>query len=173
MNSSRAFILTASFILFSLVQIIVLKNLVLFGTAFCFLHVLFLLLLPIETKTIPSLFIGFVLGLFVDLFYDTIGIHTASMLVIAFLRSPWIKILTPTGGYDDNMRPTLLNVGFGWFSTYSLPLLLIYNLVFFFIENLGTDLFFPVVQKIIASTIFVFVMSIIVQLLFYRRRRGI
>jgi hypothetical protein len=156
-----------------MVQVLILKNLVLFGVAFCFLHVLFLLLLPIETKTIPNLLIAFGLGLMVDLFYDTIGIHTASLLIVAFIRKPWIKILTPTGGYDDNLQPSMLNMGFGWFATFSIPLFLIYNVAFFFIESLGTDLFIPVVQKIIASTIFVFVMSIIVQLLFYRRRRGI
>lgn len=173
MNSSRIFILIGSFIIFTLVQVLILKNLVLFGVAFCFLHVLFILLLPIETKTIPSLLIAFGLGLMVDLFYDTIGIHTASLLIVAFIRKPWIKILTPTGGYDDNLQPSMLNMGFGWFATFSIPLFLIYNVAFFFIESLGTDLFIPVVQKIIASTIFVFVMSIIVQLLFYRRRRGI
>ncbi|SIS93592.1 rod shape-determining protein MreD [Belliella pelovolcani] len=173
MNSSRIFILIGSFIIFTLVQVLILKNLVLFGVAFCFLHVLFILLLPIETKTIPSLLIAFGLGLMVDLFYDTIGIHTASLLIVAFIKKPWIKILTPTGGYDDNLQPSMLNMGFGWFATFSVPLFLIYNIAFFFIESLGTDLFIPVVQKIIASTIFVFVMSIIVQLLFYRRRRGI
>ncbi|SNS39345.1 hypothetical protein SAMN06295967_108182 [Belliella buryatensis] len=173
MNSSRIFILIGSFIIFMMVQVLILKNLVLFGVAFCFLHILFLFLLPIETKTIPSLLIAFGLGLIVDLFYDTIGIHTASLLIIAFIRKPWIKILTPTGGYDDNLQPSMLNMGFGWFATFSLPLFLIYNASFFFIESLGTNLFIPVVQKIIASTIFVFVMSIIVQLLFYRRRRGI
>ncbi|MFN3802059.1 rod shape-determining protein MreD [Belliella pelovolcani] len=173
MNNSRIFILIGSFIIFTLVQVLILKNLVLFGVAFCFLHVLFILLLPIETKTIPSLLIAFGLGLMVDLFYDTIGIHTASLLIVAFIKKPWIKILTPTGGYDDNLQPSMLNMGFGWFATFSVPLFLIYNIAFFFIESLGTDLFIPVVQKIIASTIFVFVMSIIVQLLFYRRRRGI
>ncbi len=173
MNSSKILILIGSFIIFILVQLLVLKNLVLFGVAFCFLHVLFLILLPIETKTIPTLLIAFGIGLLVDLFYDTLGIHTASFLIVAFLRKPWIKILTPTGGYDDNLQPSMLNMGFGWFATYSLLLFLIYNLAFFFIESLGTDLFMPVVQKTIASTIFVFVMSIIVQLLFYRRRRGI
>lgn len=173
MNASKIFLLVGGFIIYLLVQILILKNLVLFGVAFCFLYILYLLLLPIETKTIPTLLIAFSMGLMVDLFYDTMGIHTASILTIAFIRKPWLKILTPTGGYDENLQPSVLNMGFGWFTTYSLPLIIIFNGFFFFIESIGTDLFIPVVQKIIASAIFVFVMSIIVQLLFYRRRRGI
>mgnify|MGYP006207562425 CR=1 FL=1 len=50
MNANKVFLLIGGFIVYLLVQILVLKNLVLFGTAFCFLYVLYLLLLPIETK---------------------------------------------------------------------------------------------------------------------------
>lgn len=171
MNANKVLPFLAGVIVYILVQILVLKNLVLFGFAFCFLYVLFLLLLPIETKTIPTLMIAFALGLIVDVFYDTIGIHTASLLVIAFIRRPWIKILTPTVGYDEDLKPSVLNMGIGWHTKYSLPLLIVFNAFFFFIESMGTDLFIPVVQKIVASTIFVFIMSIIAQLLFYRKRR--
>jgi hypothetical protein len=124
-------------------------------------------------KTIPVLLISFFLGIGVDLFYDTLGIHTASLLVIAFVRHRWLQVLVPTGGYDDDLQPSLLNMGLGWFLSYSVPLVLIHHVLFFYIESLGTDLFLTSLQKVIASVIFVLVMSIIVQLLFYRRRRGI
>lgn len=162
-----------SFIVFLLLQILLLKNLVLFGSAFCFLYLLYILLLPIEIKTVPTLFLAFVLGLAIDLFYDTLGIHTASILAMAFVRRRWIKVITPRGGYDDDLEPSVLNMGFLWFLTYSFPLILLHHVLFFYVDNLGTGLFLFAVQKIIASAIFVFIVSIIVQLLFYRRRRGI
>ena len=160
-------------VFYFLFQVLILKNLVLFGVGFCFLYILFVLLLPIQIKTIPALLISFFMGLGVDLFYDTLGIHTASLLAVGFIRYRWLQVLVPTGGYDDDLQPSLLNMGFGWFLSYSLPLVLIHHSLFFYIESLGTDLFMSSVQKIIASAIFVFIMSIIVQLLFYRRRRGI
>lgn len=171
--NSRNFLLVGSLLIFLAVQVLLLKNMVLFGSAFCFLYILYLLLLPVESKTVPTLFIAFGMGMVVDLFYDTLGVHTASILVIAFIRKFWLNVLTPTGGYDENLQPSMLNMGFGWFVTYSLPLIIVHHSLFFYIESLGTNLFLPVVQKIIASVIFVFIMSIIVQLLFYRRRRGI
>ena len=173
MNSIKIFFLTGGFFLYLAVQVLLLKNMVLFGMAFCFLYVLYILLLPLEMKTIPIMLIAFVLGIGVDLFYDTLGIHTASIVAVAFLRNPWLKVLTPTGGYDENLQPSILNMGFGWFTYYSIPLLLLHHLLFFYIDSLGTNLLIPAVQKVITSTIFVFVMSITVQLLFYRRRRGI
>lgn len=171
--NSRNFLLVGGLLIFLAVQVLLLKNMVLFGSAFCFLYILYLLLLPVESKTVPTLFIAFGMGMVVDLFYDTLGIHTASILVIAFIRKFWLNVLTPTGGYDENLQPSMLNMGFGWFVTYSIPLILLHHSLFFYIESLGTNLFLPVVQKTIASAIFVFIMSIIVQLLFYRRRRGI
>lgn len=173
MNSNRIFLLAGGFFLYLIVQVLLLKNMVVFGTAFCFLYVLYILLLPLEMKTIPILLIAFVLGMGVDLFYDTLGMHTASLLALAFVRNTWLKLLTPTGGYDENLQPALLNMGFGWFTYYSLPLIVLHHFIFFYIDQIGTNLFLVGVQKIIASTIFVFVMSIIVQLMFYRRRRGI
>lgn len=160
-------------VLYFLFQVLILKNLVLFGVGFCFLYVMFILLLPVQIKTIPALLISFFMGLGVDMFYDTLGIHTASLVAVGFIRYRWLQVLVPTGGYDDDLQPNLLNMGFGWFMSYSLPLILIHHSLFFYIESLGTDLFLSSVQKIIASAIFVLIMSIIVQLLFYRRRRGI
>lgn len=173
MSSNRILTVTFSGILYFLFQVLILKNLVLFGVGFCFLYLLFILLLPVQIKTIPTLLISFFLGLGVDLFYDTLGIHTASIVAVGFIRYRWLQVLVPTGGYDDDLQPSLLNMGFGWFLSYSLPLIIIHHSLFFYIESLGTDLFMSSVQKIIASAIFVFIMSIIVQLLFYRRRRGI
>lgn len=173
MNSIRVISILLTGFLYLLFQILVLKNLVLFGTGFCFLYVTYIILLPLDMKTIPVLLISFFLGIGVDLFYDTLGIHTASLLVIAFVRHRWLQVLVPTGGYDDDLQPSLLNMGLGWFLSYSVPLVLIHHVLFFYIESLGTDLFLTSLQKVIASVIFVLVMSIIVQLLFYRRRRGI
>jgi len=172
MNSLRNISLVFTLILFIIVQILLFKNLVLFGIAFNFIYLLYFLLLPIEYKTIPILILAFITGIIIDVFYDTMGIHTASLLVFAYLRGFWIRILIPTGGYDSNIQPTMFNMNFGWFATYSLPLLFIYHLIFFFIENLGTDLYFPIFLKTFTSVVFVFIMCIVVQLLFYRSKRG-
>lgn len=173
MSSLRIANLIFAGLLYLVVQVLILKNLVLFGVAFCFLHVLFILLLPIEVKTIATLLLSFVFGMLVDLFYDTLGIHTIALLAVAFVRQSWLGVLVPSGGYEDDLSPSLVNMGLGWFLSYSIPLFLLYHILFFFIETLGTDLFFSSIQKIIASTIFALLISIITQLLFYKKRRGV
>ncbi|GGZ21617.1 hypothetical protein GCM10007049_12930 [Echinicola pacifica] len=173
MNSKNIFTLTGAFILYFLIQVLILKNLVVFGMGFCLLYVVFILLLPIELSAIPTMIIAFLMGFGLDIFYDSMGLHTASAVMLAFFRSPWLKVITPTGGYDPNTPPTLLNMGMGWFLVYSLPLILLHHLTFFFIDNMGTFLYLPMIYKILASTLFTFVIGVIVQVLFYKKRRGI
>ena len=60
----------ASFFIYLFYQVLVLQNVVLFHTAFCFLYVAYLLLLPVETNPLILMAIGFVFGFAVDLFYE-------------------------------------------------------------------------------------------------------
>lgn len=173
MNSKIIISSIISFFVYFLVQVFVLKNLVLFDMAFCFLYVLYILLLPLEVKSIPLMFIAFVFGLGIDTFYDTLGFHTASLVAMAFVRNTWINAIIPTGGYDDNVQPSILNMGFGWYVTYSLPLILLHHFIFFYIDSLGTGSYLPIVKRALSSVAFVWVLGIMVQMLFYKRRRGI
>ncbi len=173
MNSKILISSITSFFVYFLVQVFVLKNLVLFDTAFCFLYVFFILLLPLEIKSIPLMLVSFALGLGIDAFYDTLGFHTASLVAMAFVRNTWIKAIIPTGGYDDNVQPSILNMGIGWYFTYTIPLILLHHFIFFYIDSLGTGLYLPVVKKALSSAAFVWILGIMVQMLFYKRRRGI
>lgn len=173
MNSKIIISSVTSFFAYFLVQVFVLKNLVLFDMAFCFLYVFYILLLPLEVKSVPLMLIAFALGMGIDVFYDTLGFHTASLVALAFVRNSWIKAIIPTGGYDENVQPSILNMGIGWYITYSLPLILLHHFIFFYIDNFGTGLYLPIVKRTMSSVAFVWIMGVIVQMLFYKRRRGI
>lgn len=173
MNSKNFILSILGFFLYFAVQVFVLKNVVLFGTAFSFLYVIYILIFPLEIKTIPLMILSFLLGLSIDIFYDTLGMHTASLVLVAFVRKSWLNVHTPTGGFDDNTQPTVLNMGFGWFITYALPLIIIHHLTFFFIDYLGTDFYLPVIIKAFSSAVFTFMLGIIAQMLFYKKKRGI
>jgi len=120
------------FVVFILLQVLLFKDLILFDRAFCFVYLGFLLLLPIELGPLLIISIGFFTGLSVDVFYDSLGIHAASSVLIMFLRPYWVSLLTPQGGYEIGARPNIMTLGFMWFLVYSLPLILIHNFALFF-----------------------------------------
>ncbi len=167
------FIHVVSFFIFVLVQVLLLKDLVLFDKGFCFLYIAFLLLLPIETNVISLMILGFLTGFIVDIFYDSLGIHAGASVFIMFIRNYWLNLLTPQGGYDTGAVPTIRLSGWQWFSFYSLPLIFGHHAVLFFIESADFDLFGFTLSKIFFSTLFTFTVLMITQYLFYNKRKGL
>ena len=53
MNRSGIFVVIY-FVVYLLAQVLLFKQIVLFNTAFCFLYVVFILLLPIETNALAT-----------------------------------------------------------------------------------------------------------------------
>ena len=163
----------ALILILGLVQLLFLKNLALFGHAFGFLYLLGLLILPGNLKTIPLMLLAFSLGFVLDIFFQTIGMHTAAATCFAFFKPIWLKISSPTGGYDEAEEPSLSQIGLGRFVTYAFPLLFLYGIVFFIADQWGTGGFFGILSKSFFSALFTLVLAVLVQLLFFRRKRGI
>lgn len=173
MNIRSLISYTFLILLLSLVQIFFLKNLALFGLAFGFLYLLGILVLPTSIQSSPLMLIAFFIGLVIDVFYETIGMHAAACTLMAFMRPIWLKVTSPSGGYDEITEPSLAELGVGRFISYAFPLIFIYSLAFFTADQWGTGGFFGVINKSILSSIFTTLLVILVQLLFFKRRRGI
>lgn len=170
MNRSAIFIVI-SFVVYLLAQVMLFRQLVLFNTAFCFLYVAFVLMLPIETNNLALMFIAFVMGFLVDVFYDSLGLHTMSLVLIAYLRNYWLVTITPQGGYDAREGPTLAANGLQWFLVYTLPLLFIHHFVLFFTEAGGFRVFWFTVSKAMSSLLFTLFVVLFLQYFSFDRRR--
>ncbi len=173
MNSRHMLPQALNFIVYLLLQILIVRNLVLFDVSFCFLYLGFLLLLPIEAGVIVCMLLGFSVGLLVDIFYNTFGIHAAACVFVMYIRQYWIEAVTPRGGYDLGITPSPKVLGLQWFITYALPLTLIHHLLIFFIEMGSFDLFYFTFIKVLASTAFTLVMVIVIQYILHSSRRPV
>ena len=158
------------FFVYLMAQVLLFKRLVLFNTSFCFLYVGFILLLPNETNNLVLMLIAFLLGFCVDIFYDSLGLHAFALVMVAYLRNYWLNAITPQGGYDSNMSPSLALNGLQWFLVYSLPLVFVHHAVLFFVEAGGFGLFWFTMLKIIASLLFTTSILVMLQYLSSPRR---
>lgn len=159
------------FFVYVLVQVMLLKNLVLFDSAFCFLYVAFILLLPFELSTVLTIVIGFLLGFTIDVFYNSMGLHAFATVLLSYLRNYWLSIITPQGGYDTGNSPTIATNGVQWFLVYVIPLVFIHHFVLFFLEASGFDMFWFTMLKIIGSLVFTITVIVFLQLLVPQRRK--
>lgn len=160
-----------SFFIYLLVQVVLMKNLVLFDTGFCFVYVAYLLFLPIETNPLVLMGVGFGLGFMVDVFYDSLGLHASTMVFIGYIRNYWLARITPQGGYEGGSDPTLAMNGLQWFIVYTFPLIFLHHLALFFLEAWSFHLLGYTLLKVFVSTIFTFTIILLFQYLRPERRR--
>jgi len=156
------------FILLILFQGLILNNIELGGYIVPFLYVLFILGLPFETPNWMVLIFGFILGIAIDSFSSTLGMHTSAAVFMAFCRAYLLKIVEPRGGYEFNTKPTVQSMGIMWYLLYASILVFLHHIFLFYVESFKFTQFFYTFGRAIASTFFTMVLVVIVQLFNYK-----
>jgi hypothetical protein len=96
-----------------------------------FLYPLVIMLLPLDLA-VPTLVIsGFFIGLSVDFFYGSIGVHAAASTLSAYVRPFIIAAYEPRSGFGKIPIP---NVNISWFMRYAALFLGIHLLFYFMVE---------------------------------------
>ncbi len=152
------------FIAFILFQGIILNNIELSGYINPYLYVAFILMLPFETPNWLVLLIAFLLGLIMDMFTSTLGMHISATLFMAFCREYLLKLIAPRGGYEFNHKPSLQVMGFSWYLLYASILVLLHHLFLFYIESFKITQFFSTFFRAVFSSIFTLTLILAVQL---------
>ncbi|RYF57861.1 MAG: hypothetical protein EOO39_34925, partial [Cytophagaceae bacterium] len=131
------------FLLYLVLQILLVRNLVLFDYAFCFIYIACILLLPNELGLTWLLLIAFVTGLIVDTFYNTLGMHAAASVLMAYFRPLIVRSQIDVPGLETRIEFSLRELGVGAFFRYVLILALIHHTALFFIEASSLTLLVP------------------------------
>jgi len=158
------------FVVLVLLQVFLLKNFSLYNLSVPYLYILFILLLPFETPNLLLFLLSFLLGLSIDMFYDTPGLHAASCVVLALVRILFISVTVQKDGFDNEPEPTLGNMGFRWFFTYAALLILIHHFFLFNLEVFRLDEIQYTLLRFISSAAFTLFLILISSFLFYRRK---
>ncbi len=144
-----------------LLQVLVLKRISFDFENFNYINVIaypiFILLLPIRTPHALLVFLGFLIGFSVDIFYDSLGVHASAGAFSAWIRPYVIAALEPRGGYNINHSPTKKRFGINWFFIYSMIIMLAHLAFYFSVEAFA----FKFILTIILKTIFSFLVSMI------------
>jgi rod shape-determining protein MreD len=160
------------FILFALFQILVLNNLELGWGAYPMLYPLFIMLLPFEMGTVPLMLISFAMGLTIDAFSNTFGLHASSALVFAYFRPLVFKLFSPRDGYENTEESNIYVMGTRWFFFAFGLLLLIHHTWFFAIEIFKWNEWLLLLRKIALSVPLSFLFSLIVQFIFISGKKS-
>lgn len=154
------------FIILIIFQVLILNNVQLGGFINPYLYVLFILMLPFETPGWMLLLLSFAMGLCIDMFSNTAGMHTAACTFMAFSRPYLLKMISPREGFEHGSKPTIQKFGISWVLTYAGILILLHHTVLFYIEIFRFSSFFSTLLRVILSSTFTLSLVIISQFLF-------
>ena len=141
------------FVVLILFQVLVLDNVMINGYMIPYIYILFILLMPFETPRWIQLLSGFALGLVMDLFSGTPGMHTAASVLIAFVRPYLLDLLASRDGYEPETFPRVHYYGLLWFLKYAALIVVIHHLALFYLEVFQLKHFFSTLLRVILSSI--------------------
>ena len=152
-----------------LLQVLILNNIQFSKFINPYFYVLFILLMPFESPPWLVIIVSFMLGLSVDMFSHTIGMHTSACVLLAFLRPYVLKIFAPRDGYEPGTFPRIYYYGFEWFLKYALVLVFAHHLMLFYTEVFRFSAFFSTLLRSFISTIFSVFLILISQYIVFRK----
>ena len=152
-------------VLVILIQLLLLNDLSLHGYVRPFVYPFLILMLPAETSLWIVLCTSFLLGLVVDLDFNTPGMHASALTLLAFLRPVVLSAIAPQGGYPKDIMLNVQNFGFTWYLKYAGILVLIHHLYYFFILFFSTSQVVEILLSALLSSIVSLVLIVILELI--------
>lgn len=154
------------FLILILVQVVVLNNVQFSGFINPFVYIMFIMMLPVRMPKTFLLLAAFLTGLVVDVFSDTMGMHAAACVFMAYVRPTVLRIMAPRDGYETESSPSVKELGFTWFLIYASTLTFIHHFILFYIEVFRFSEFFTTFLRVLLSSIATLLTIMISQYLF-------
>ncbi|WP_397445563.1 rod shape-determining protein MreD [Polaribacter sp. R77954] len=136
-----------------LLQVFVLNNILFLSFINPYLYIVFVFLYPLKENRIPFLFYCFLLGIGIDFFSDSGGIHAFSILCIAYLRLFFVKLYFRKVAADYSFFK-LKSEPLGKVFNYTATLTVIHHLIYFSLANFSFNNFSNVLLNTLYSSIF-------------------
>lgn len=123
------------FVVLVLVQVLILNNIQVSGLINPYIYILFILLLPFTIPGWLLLGISFLLGISIDIFTNTPGIHSGATVLLGFLRPGIGQLISSREIIEKGNTPNLNQLGFASFFKYVIISVLVHHLFLFFAET--------------------------------------
>lgn len=157
----------ARFILLVLLQVLVLNHINFLGHINPYLYVLFILLYPINGNRSVFLLVSFLLGITIDMFSDSGGVHAAACITAAILRPVALK--SSFGTSYDYQTVKFKSIDFGSMLVYMSLVVFLHHFILFFLEVFNISNIILILKKAFFSSIFTIILCVGFNIIFRKR----
>lgn len=139
------------FVALVVAQVLLINHIRLGGYVHPYIYLIFVMLLPVNIPGWQLLLSGFGIGLVIDLFMGTLGMHAGATTMMAFCRPAIIRIVSGSLKFENNREPSINQLGFPWFLRYTLCMVLVHNFTYFMLEGFSFHLVGQALLRILIS----------------------
>ena len=140
MNVRAWLVQGAYFFAYLLLQLLVFSHMALFDLALCYFYIGFIIFLPSSANRYLVLLLAFILGLFVDISYNTLGIHLFATLFVAFIKKYLLALSFAGTTIDPPEEVSIFSLGYNRFVLYTLGTLLIHIILIAVLQSMSLGL---------------------------------
>lgn len=151
-----------------LLQVLIFNQIQFSGYVNPYVYILFVMSLPLSTPRYVLLLSAFLAGLTIDVFSDSLGIHAAATVFIAYIRPVVIRVIS-VREEDRNDYPGLKQNKFSWFLYYTSVMVLSHHFILFYLEYFTFSHFFSTLLRVLLSSVFSIFVIVLSQFLIFRQ----
>jgi len=160
---------TIRFFILIILQVFLFNHINLGGSVNPFLYVYFLLLFPVEVSGWIFLLVAFSMGISIDVFSNTYGLHTISSVLVAFLRNYFFRRLSGERDFDStNIKVN--DLAFSRFLIFSSILVFLHHFSYFSLEAFKLSALGSALKDTFFSWIFTMLLILLSFLLIDRKK---
>lgn len=150
-----------------LIQVLILNQVEFSGFVNPYIYVLFILLLPLSSPRYVVLLLAFLVGITVDYFSNSLGMHSFATVFVAYLR-PFVIRLISNREEDRSDYPGLMQNNLRWFLSYITIMIVIHHTVLFYLEVFTFTNFFETLFRVFISAFFSIFVIVLSQFIIFR-----
>jgi hypothetical protein len=155
------------FISLVLVQVLIFNQVQFSGFFNPYVYLLFIILLPLSAPRYLVLILAFLLGLMIDIFSNSLGVHSAATVFAAYVRPLVIRVISNRED-DKSDYPGLHQNKLIWFVNYVLIMVLLHHSILFYLEVYTFANFFNTLYRVLLSSLFSIIIIVLSQFLVFK-----
>ena len=134
-----------------LLQVVVFNQIHLFGGV-VLIYLISLIKLPVEIKISTQILLGFLAGLLLDIFSNTLGMHALTCTFVMWLRVPIFHLFVLAEDFKAG-SPNIQRIGFSGFAKFVILITSIHVILLYLIESFSLFNIVPLITKILITII--------------------
>lgn len=143
---------TTLFVALVLLQACIFNHIEYWGYVNPMIYILFIIAAPYRENRTPLIFLSFFIGLMIDMFSNTGGLHAASSVLIAYARKPILVVVF--GKNFEYQELKLTEYPFTKVLSYTTMMVLLHHTLFYFLEVFNFAHVLITLLKIVVASVF-------------------